>query len=124
MTKAWKAMIQSLPHTQAAALTLGNRGLEGLFIALGIWLSTSFSHSSAEQVGSSQETEAQTGRVAEQIPLVSQNWPPGLGPLWSSTVLRKQGPGRVIILVWPQKKQVKSISDFTISPHPLKKWRN
>lgn len=71
MTKAWKAMIQSLPHTQAAALTLGNRGLEGLFIALGIWLSTSFSHSSAEQVGSSQETEAQTGRVAG--PKVTKN---------------------------------------------------
>lgn len=71
MTRAWWASVQSLPHTQAAALMLGDRGLEGLFIALGVRLSTSFSHSSTEQVGSSQETEAQTGRVAG--PKVTKN---------------------------------------------------
>ena len=78
--------------------------------------------------GTASVAEAQTGKVAglshkEQTPLVSQNWPPGLGPLWSSTVSRKQGPGSGIILVWPQKKQVKRTLDLTISPHSLKKWR-
>lgn len=104
VTRAWPAPAS---HT-GSAFTLGERGLEGLFVALGnraLYLLLP-----QLRVGSSQETEVQTGRLAglsrkEQTPPVSQNWPPGLGPLWSSTVSRKQGPGCVIILVWPRRSR-------------------
>lgn len=119
MTRAWRASVQSLPHTQAAALMLGDRGLEGLFIALGVRQSR-WDHLRKLRLrqGEWQGLRSQRTKTTGQPELATS----------SSVVLNclKETRARtcVIILVWPQKKQVKRISNFIISSHPLKKWRN
>lgn len=98
-------LLNSCLKHRLAALALGDRGLEELFVTLGTGFSTSSSHGSANLVGWSQETEAQTGKVSglrsqrtnKHHWLASarnQAWV----PLWSS-ISKKQGPEHVISFV-------------------------
>lgn len=66
MARAWHVAIQPLASHIGCSLHGGGQRPGGTLHSTGdsARLSTSFSYSSTEQVGSSQETEAQTGRVA------------------------------------------------------------
>jgi hypothetical protein len=101
------------PFSQTASLAAGDEVLHELFTALGGGGGAPSlpSHSSAKQVVQSEETKSrraeatdlrsQKANIMSATRIHTQVWVPPCFP----TVLKQQGAGHVIILVWPQRKQ-------------------